>query len=380
MYTQPSQIKVLHLFNEIKFSGAEIMYASAASYFIKNNINLYAFSTGKELGEYCEIFKKNGIKVWHVEIKKITGLISLLKNIFIYYPNLYRFLKDEKINILHIHRNDLYIPAYLAWIANVGCIKTQHNVFKNRWFTLWYAKLQRRITSKLFNVKYHSIGDTVFNNELNYYKNKSILINNWYNNNKFYVKNPVNKTIVIDNKVFDESYYKIISVGSCTRIKNHKDIIKALSLLDNKFKFIYIHLGVGETKCKEVELSIELGLRDKIFFLDNQEDVMYFLSRSNVFIMTSLFEGLAIAAIEAMACGLPLILYNSPGLSELINQDNNGFLIENSFTELAKKLIIMQNNLNLSKKMGESAASFAKQNYSMNSNVEKIISLYKELI
>ena len=61
-------MKVLHLFNEINFSGAEKMYASAAYAFQKRGCEILAFSTGKNIGTYVVDFEKNGICVYHYPI------------------------------------------------------------------------------------------------------------------------------------------------------------------------------------------------------------------------------------------------------------------------------------------------------------------------
>ena len=61
-------MKILHLFNEIKFSGAEVMYTQAAPLFQKEGYEMLAFSTGPLLGDYAPMFEKNGITVFHKPI------------------------------------------------------------------------------------------------------------------------------------------------------------------------------------------------------------------------------------------------------------------------------------------------------------------------
>ena len=61
-------MKVAHVFNEINFSGAETMYANAAHLFQKENIDLIAISTGKNKGNYADIFEDKGFELYHKPI------------------------------------------------------------------------------------------------------------------------------------------------------------------------------------------------------------------------------------------------------------------------------------------------------------------------
>ena len=100
-----------------------------------------------------------------------------------------------------------------------------------------------------------------------------------------------------------------------------------------------------------------------------------YLICSDVFVMTSRYEGLGNSAIEAMACGLPSILYNVPGLNELIVNNSNGFLIAPNHFELARKIEFLINNRDHSS-MSRSAINMVILNYSMEINAVKVRSIY----
>jgi glycosyltransferase involved in cell wall biosynthesis len=80
-----------------------------------------------------------------------------------------------------------------------------------------------------------------------------------------------------------------------------------------------------------------------------------------------------------MACKLPLILYNVPGLKDFISNDDNGFLIKSNHKELAAKIIEYKNNPDLIKTKGEKGYQFCRDNFYMRDNVLKIINLYKSI-
>jgi glycosyltransferase involved in cell wall biosynthesis len=366
--------RVLHLFGEIKFSGAEIMYASAASLFNEKGIEMLAFSTGKELGSFAPVFEEKNIKVYHYPIIRSTK-ISIPK--FKDYINFYKFLKKEQINILHIHRMDLYLVGLCSRIAGVTTIKTMHNVFRNKIITYPHGFLLRFIGRKLFKIKFQTISKSVYENELNYYHNPSIQINNWYNPANFYPPLHLNEKESIRKELgIVANSLVLISVGECSEVKNHIDIIKAINRLNEKIPLLYLHLGIGTTETVEKELAKTLGLQDKIRFVGNTHKVRDYLIASDIYLMPSKFEGLGNACIEAMACGLPSILYNSPGLRDLINNNDNGFLIDPDFRGLASKIKEYIDNPQLLKLHGKNAANFVVSNFSMQQNVNKIINLY----
>ena len=282
-------------------------------------------------------------------------------------------MKSEKIDVLHIHRSDLYMVAVCAWLANVRVIKTVHSVFKHRKHTYLYGVSQRFIARKIFKVNYHSIGESVHKNESHYYHNRFIRINNWFDNKSFFpiksieVKHTLREKLEIKNDQF-----VIISVGSCSIIKNHSDIIRSVAHLNESINCTYIHLGIGEEEENEKKLANELGISELIRFLGNKKNVRDYLVCADVYVMTSKFEGLGNAALEAMAL-VPCIFYNVPGVRDLIKNNNNGFLISPSIKNLTGKLLKLYNDPALREKMGSSALNYVEKNFSMNKNVMKII-------
>ena len=113
-----------------------------------------------------------------------------------------------------------------------------------------------------------------------------------------------------------------------------------------------------------------------IRFEGNQNNVRKFLIASDLYIMPSLFEGISITTIEAMACKIPAILYDVPGLKDFNNDGENSILIKEDYQILEKTVISIFTKQKNTDEMIASAINFVNSNYSMKKNVEHIYNLY----
>jgi glycosyltransferase involved in cell wall biosynthesis len=101
-----------------------------------------------------------------------------------------------------------------------------------------------------------------------------------------------------------------------------------LSLL-NDFDFEYRIAGVGGEKIQLKELCGELQLNDRVRFYGYVKDVPEFLKAADVFLITSLWEGFGLAAVEAMNAGLPVVASDVAGLNEIVGDDGQcGILVK----------------------------------------------------
>ena len=368
---------VLHIFNEINFSGAEIMYANAAPLFQEKGIQMTAVNTGKKMGNYADVFEKASIKIIYRPISQgYKNPVFLLR----YFRNVYRYIKKEKVDIVHVHRSDIFwYYSLCAAMAGAKTVMTPHNVFKNRKITWIKAYLERLTARKLLKTTFQTIGESVYYNELRYYKTPSVLINNWFNPGRFFPAQENEKSMIRKQLGIGEADFVVISAGGCSKIKNHSAIIDAMSIITKSYPCIYLHLGKGILEEEEIAKTNQLNLQEYIRFIGNKVNIRDYLVASDVYLMTSRLEGLSISAIEAMACSLPCILYNSPGLRDLIQDDNNGFLINDDVSLLAEKLTIFKNNPALAAEKGNNGRRFVSANFNMQQSVNEIIQLYNKI-
>lgn len=152
----------------------------------------------------------------------------------------------------------------------------------------------------------------------------------------------------------------VLSVGELNKNKNQKVIIEALNKLSDK-KIHYILCGKGDQLEYLQSLASSFGLDDNVHFLGYRNDVVDICSQANVFVMPSLREGLPVASLEAMYCGLPLIVSKTRGLVDVIQNGISGLIYEPhdsfGFSHGIKKI---KDNPNLAQKMGENNIEIVK--------------------
>jgi len=152
---------------------------------------------------------------------------------------------------------------------------------------------------------------------------------------KSYFNNKIQeKSIIIANpiKVYetvtDNPNHEIVTAGRLTEQKNHKMLIKAFNNLENDFPDYTLKIfGEGPLREELEGLIKELEIEDKVFLPGNSPQLHKDISNSEIFVLTSNFEGLSNALLEAMMMGFPVISTTCAGSDEIIINGENGLLI-----------------------------------------------------
>lgn len=366
-------MKVLHVLNELKFSGAEVMYVAAAPIFIANGCELHVLNSSLELGEYAKQFEDVGYKVYHMPLPN-----SLIKQVRM-RDEICNFIKNGNYDVVHVHRAQLaWIFAYCCHKLAVPCVYTYHSVFGYRWQSYIVRFLQRYSQRHFWKLRQTSISDSVYNFERKIFFNPTKLIYNWWNHNKFYpLQSEIEKSEIRKDLGIPIDSMVLISVGSCRALKRHKDVIHAFSeIVKSRPNSFYIHVGDGELNAEEKRLVSSLGLNEKVLFAGNQNDVRKYLVASDIYTMTSTAEGISLTTIEAMACGIPCVLYNVPGLCDFNSVIQTSILIPENYLDLSSNVIALYDNSLLREKLKKNALNYIFQKFSMEKNVKSFLELY----
>lgn len=365
-------MKVIHFLNELKFSGAEIMYVDAAPLFQKLGCELTVVNAADRMGEYAASFKKAGYNVLHKPIPNTLVAQWRMRH------KLIQMLVDGKYDVVHIHRSDLrWIMAYCAWKAGCKSVYTTHNVFRSHWYSYPLHFLYRWTALHLFHCKFQTISDSVDKNERLYYHTKTHLVYNWYGKYRFSPAREGEKVAVRKELGIDDSALVVVSVGGCSYVKRHKDVLAAMKdIVDVYPNTIYLHLGEGSTLLDEEKLAVEYDLSDKVRFCGNIKDVRKYLIASDIYVMTSRFEGIPLTTIEAMACRIPVVLYDVPGLRDFNENNECSELIPEDSHILAKTVISLYEDKERQSMLVDNAQKLINNKFDMEKNVKEIYKLY----
>ena len=138
----------------------------------------------------------------------------------------------------------------------------------------------------------------------------------------------------------------ILSAGRLTKQKNFSYLIDEFSdFLKINNNFVLFILGEGEDKKKLIQLIENKGLKEKIFLLGFKQNIYSFMRNSEIFILSSLWEEVGFAMVEAAICNSYIISSDCPnGPKEFLNNGKNGILFKsNSKNSLLNSLINYSN-------------------------------------
>lgn len=148
-----------------------------------------------------------------------------------------------------------------------------------------------------------------------------------------------------------EEIFHILSVGELNHNKNHEVLLHALALLRDP----EIRLGICGKGYREQylrKLTEELGLESQVTFFGFRHDIPRMLQSADCFCFPSIREGLGIAALEAMAAGVPMITSDCRGTREYMEDGVTGYVCNSGSTdEYAKLIKKMKENTGLRRTM-----------------------------
>ncbi len=301
--------RVLHVLSSLQRSGMEMMLLCSYSEWISEGCSCDILATAPSIGPLAPDLQKAGYRVHHLPFR----------GIFRYLPS-FRFLHEywrlcSGYDIVHVHTEAatplFVILARLAGLKTV--VLTLHNTFR---FTgvLRFRKYLERLTLRSLGCRYGMISDDVQKCEWDHYRNPGVRTWNWINTDHFLPCSEMERTRARQTLGIAPDEFVLISVGNCNKAKNHQALLHALPKLQLSPVPLYLHVGKEPTETPERQLAVELSIEDHVRFAGSQPDSLPFLQAADIFVMPSLWEGLPLSALEAVAVGLPTVFCDAAGL------------------------------------------------------------------
>lgn len=182
-------------------------------------------------------------------------------------------------------------------------------------------------------------------------------------------KNEKRKEIGVQPEAF-----LLLSVGELIPRKNHEVVIRAVAIL-KKHRGLehleYVICGRGSYESELRKLAKKLNVEEHIHFLGYRTDIAEICNCSDLFVFMSHQEGLPVALMEAMACGLPIVCSDIRGNIDLVENNVSGLIVRSSPEKVASSIVWMKDNEEMRTKMASNALCAIK-NYDLDS-VETIM-------
>ena len=167
----------------------------------------------------------------------------------------------------------------------------------------------------------------------------------------------------------------ITHISNFRKVKRIPDIIAIFNKIQKEIPAKLMMVGEGPEKEKAEHLCRELGIQDKVIFFGNSNEIDTILCQTDLFLLPSKTESFGLVALEAMACGVPVISSNAGGLPEVNKDGFSGYLSEvgdvDSMANNALKILKNQTDLDQFKKN----ALITAQQF----DIKKILPLYEDL-
>ncbi len=177
----------------------------------------------------------------------------------------------------------------------------------------------------------------------------------------------------------EQSGFIIGAGGRFTEQKGFINLLKAVpSVMKAYPESRFVLVGDGPLRRSFEDFVAANGLEKNVVFTGYRKDILRIFSFCDVIAVPSLFEGMPNMVLEAMALKKPVVGTDIPEIAELVKDGENGFLVpvKNNEGQIAEKIIVLLQNTELRRKMGENGYSVVNERFSMESMVRGYEDIY----
>jgi glycosyltransferase involved in cell wall biosynthesis len=381
------KVKVFHAITRLILGGAQQNTMETCGYLNPDRFESLIISgadTGPE-GEIISEVRKRGIPL--TIIPELVREPNPIKD-FLALKKMLHLFRAEKPHIVHTHSSKAGILGrWAAKIAQVPVIvHTVHgwghheyqNFLKRNLFTFLERKTEK-ITDKLVVVSYYNIKKGLKDRIGKEEKYKAI--HSSINLDEF--TNTSCDTVVSKKELgINPETLVVGTVGRLSTQKNPCDFVKVSAAVKKEIpETQFLFIGDGPLRSETENLIKELNISKDIFLPGLRTDIPALLRCMDVFILTSLWEGLPRVIPQAMAVGLPVVANAIDGVCEVIKDGVNGFLIPpKNVSLMAKRVVQLLSSSSMRSEIGQKGRKTAEEEFSLRDMLSKIELLYEELL
>ncbi len=305
------------------------------------------------------------------------------------YKMLKKIIKDNHYDLIHCHTPMGGILARLAAASErrrgAKVLYTAHgfHFYKGAPKANWLVFYPIELVMSFFTDCLITINDEDYNFAKKALKAKDIKKVNGvgYNSDRYYPVSEDEKLALREKLGYKQDEKLLIYVAEMNANKNQSMLIKALKILSERQDDVRLLIaGADNFGGEYLRLAKELGVDDKVDFLGHREDINDILHLSDIAVGSSVREGLPVNVMEALACGLPVVLSDNRGHRVLAADGENGYIVDiNDYEAMADKIALVLSDTELYNRLSENAAELIKP-YSKESVLEELKLIYGKYI
>jgi len=369
--------KILYLITQSELGGAQTYVIDLVQSF-KDEFDIsVGFGEQGDGGDLAKRLKENEIKYYSISHLKrnispwqdLLAIFSIIKLVRRIKPDIIH-LNSSKISILGslagIISKSKIIYTVHGWVFNEPLSKLKKN------FYLHAEKFTAKFKNKIICVSEFDHKEALKNKIAP--KEKLITIHNGIKPINLLSKEEARKKLGIN-----DSEIIIGSIAYLYKTKGFEYLIQAIKILiDKGLNIKTIIIGEGQER-EELENWIDqLYLKNKIILAGKIDNAAELLKAFDIYVSSSVKEGLSYTIIEAMTAGLPIIATRVGGSPEMINDNEEGLLVDPANPEkLAQAITKIINNKELKNKLSEMAEKKARANFTLAKMIDKTKKTYE---
>ena len=374
--SRAARLRVCHVLSADLWAGAEVQVATLASYLAECpevRLSVVVFNDGPLA---CEL-RRRGIDVVVISERDHHAfrIVALLAAHF----------RARRVEIVHTHRyKDNLLATVAAKIARVPhIIRTVHGLTEpmRGWARLKYRALEtidRLALSNFADVVIAVSRHTAAALRQSGYRPPSL--------------RPIHNGIDMANVRAVRSRHAVrrelgiapeaVLIGTAARltaVKAQDDLLHAARLmLDQRPDFRFVVVGDGPEESRLKAIAADAGIGDRVVFTGARRDVPDLVAAMDVFVLSSLDEGMPMALLEAMTLGTPVVATAVGGVTELIEHDANGLLVPaRDPRALADACIALASNPRSALALAARARETIERGFSREANGAQVLDTYR---
>ncbi|MCU1241705.1 MAG: hypothetical protein JWO71_2431 [Candidatus Acidoferrum typicum] len=368
-----NKVKVVHIVPMLSPGGAERVAVHIVRGLNRQRYEPIVISFTERLGcDLDSLLDEAGIEVRY--LGKHPGFDYRI------YPRLHHVLKYYRPDIVHTHLHVLrYALPFLLFLKRTSVLHTVHNLAKReiepraRWIQR-YA-LNRGV------VPVAVAQEVAVSVERLYGIQRCGVIPNGIPTS-LYASPQTSRKKWRARAGFGEEDFLFVCVARFAPQKNHALLLKAFAqgpASDPKAHLVLVGEGILQEGLEEQAKN--LGLANRVHFLGLRSDIPDVLGATDVFVLSSDWEGNPLSVMEAMASGLPIVSTDAGGVPTLFESGKEGFIVARGDAQaLGNSMASLLRHRETRESLGRAAARRAKQNFDVSTMVQAYEELYEKLV